>query len=216
MIGRQANVEAVNTTYSGNYFDSSSGPSASVWSQAQAAVKMGASISGNTLVIDGIGGTTVATKGTGYTGSATATFSGGSCSTEPTASVTLSGGGVASLTMLTSGSGCNPSSPPTIAIAGTGTGAVVTANPIQGSFTTNNIVIGAGIAAHTIAAGSGFTWTVSGAPQTVATEFVTASATWCDNPVNFGVGGLTNVDMAGIVTPTNANKIAGQIAGNGC
>lgn len=70
---------------------------------------------------------TVTDGGTGYIGAPSVSFSGGSCTTEPTGSTTVDvdSGIVTSLVLITSGAGCI--SPPSVAFSGGGgTGAVAT------------------------------------------------------------------------------------------
>jgi hypothetical protein len=75
---------------------------------------------------------TVTNGGSGYTGTPTATASGGSCTTEPTFGTITPSSGVISSIPITYAGVCTPGgTAPTVAIAGTGTGATATAVMLQ-------------------------------------------------------------------------------------
>lgn len=91
---------------------------------------------------------TVTAVGSGFTGSPTMTIPGGTCATQPTATATLSGGGIASLAMLDTGD-CTVSpqtwglsATPTIRLGGSGYAASATFNVTLagGSPTTASVV----------------------------------------------------------------------------
>ena len=76
--------------------------------------------------------TTVTNGGSGYSGTVTATASGGGCSTEPTfGPVNLNSGAVSSVPITYAGICTLGGTPPTITITGNGSGAAVTAVMLQ-------------------------------------------------------------------------------------
>ena len=173
------------------------------WSQRTGVTQIGGHISGTTLTLDGIGGTVMVNKGTGYS-SATVTYTGGTgCSTEPTGSTVLFLGTVNSITQVTPGGGCTTvptatvsapqggtftgsitsnvltvSTTPTLSVKlvpGTTTLTSVSGNPTVGTQITGGTG-GTGTYNITSANLSSTTITASGAQATATAEFVFGSA----------------------------------------
>ena len=87
-------------------------------------------------VNSGIVTASVSAAGTGYSGTITVTFSGGSCLYEPTASATQSGGLINTVTILNRGRGCQTAPSGTVAGSGGGSGGTISTTVMAGCAST--------------------------------------------------------------------------------